>query len=383
MRSRKLIYLGITILILGAFLGWKNIQINFQNKTSAEISNYIVSRMSFCRQNDNMNQCYKTNAEDFLNRFKLADIMKVFDQKEKTPEFFEKCHLTAHFLGQNAYKKYGSVAKVFAEASHSCLGGVYHGAVEGYFMAQGITDFESKKIKEDIGRLCGTAKDYNDPQKFIECDHGLGHATMYLTKNDLPKALDLCDALPSINERNLCYTGALMANGDSFGSTDHPTKYIKASDPMYPCPILKKLQQEQCYTYGVLTRFQSDLSKSISICRAVPAEFQHQCFETIGRDRTMLSSDPVELKSQCYQIKKEEWRSACISGTSYNLVIRFGADSNIPADYCNITDSKYKGGCYSRIVVAVKNLIKDKPALQRFCERISDDNYKNQCLNSI
>lgn len=383
LKTRKLIfYLSISLLV-GAFFVWENNKLNLQSKTPEEINNYIIAKMTNCHQNDNSDKCYKINAEDFINQFKLSEIMAVFYQNEKTPEFFSKCHLTAHYLGQIAYKRYRGVAAVFSEANHACLGGLYHGAVEGYFIAQNITDIKDNKIKQQIKNVCGTAKDYDDPQKFTECNHGLGHAMMYLTENDLLEALDLCDALSSFNEQGLCYTGALMANADSFKSTDHPTKYIKEDDLLYPCPILKKHHQGQCYTYGVLSRFQNDIPKAISICLKVPAEFQSSCFETFGRDRTMLSADPEELKSQCYQIKKGEFIKNCIAGTSYNLVIRFGINSKIPIDYCEITELEYKSSCYTRVFGALNNISKDKEVIKNFCEQIGDENYKNKCLNSI
>lgn len=359
----------------------KKYQLDLKEETQKETSDYITAKMSDCYKSNESSECYKRNAEDFINRFELSEIMNVFDRNEKSSEFFDKCHLTSHYLGQEKYKRVKNIQKVFEESSRACLGGTYHGAVEGYFMYKNISYEDETLIKKEVNTICGKPEDHKRPQDFTECNHGLGHAVMYITKNDLLKALDLCDALLSKNEQALCYTGALMANGDSFGSTDHPTKYIKTDDPLYPCPILKKQQQEQCYTYGVLTRFQFDIPKSISLCLKVPVEFQHQCFKTFGRDRTMLSLDPTELKSQCYQIKQEEYRKDCVSGTSYNLVIRFGASSSIPAEYCKITETKYKDNCYAEIFSALKNITKDSEVVKNFCGKISEDSYRNKCLN--
>ncbi len=382
-KHRIIFYFSIVILMIGSFFVWGENQSKLDRKTPAEISDYITEKMTDCYKNDNTNKCYKANAEDFINQFKISSITTVFNQNEKKSEFFKKCHLVAHYLGQAAYRKYGSIIAVFLQGNRACLGGVYHGAVEGYFMEQGITDIKSDKVKQLVSRVCGVPEDFDEPQKFTECNHGLGHATMLLTENDLPQALNLCDALSFRNEQELCYSGALMANADSFGGEDHPTKYIKADDPLYPCDILEQQQKRQCYIYGVLARFQNDLSKSISVCSIVPTEFQNDCFETIGRDRTMISADPAELKMQCGQIKKDEWRKDCISGTSYNLVIRFGAVSNIPIDYCDITETKYKNDCYMQIFRGLKRVTRKKEVIENFCGKITDGNYRNECLNSI
>ena len=91
-KFRIIFYWGIVILGMGALFVWQKNQLenqaDLQNKTSAEISDYIIAKMIYCHRNDGSNKCYKTNAEDFINRFELREIMAVFDQNEKSSEFF-------------------------------------------------------------------------------------------------------------------------------------------------------------------------------------------------------------------------------------------------------------------------------------------------------
>lgn len=396
MRSKRLdlgqskIYLLLVISLLFvtylSFLRFDKSLLSYKTELNEKSTEeYIVQKMSDCYKTGSNLECYQLSAKDFVNKFEIKDVMSVFDKYEKTPEFFEKCHATAHFMGREAYEKYQSIDKIFSEATHACLGGLYHGTIEGYFINQDkdVEKIDDEDIKNKVIKICREEKDYKDPQKFIECHHGLGHALMYIKDNDLPKALDLCDALPKKSGQSICYTGALMANSDSFGSLDHPTKYIKEEDLMYPCNILKNNQKEMCYTYGVLGRFQADLKKSTEICLAVPAKFQKECFETVGRDRTVITSDIEELKFQCDSIKNEKFVMSCIRGSSYNLVVRYDVKSDLPAQYCYNSEQKYKEDCYSQIVLAAKHLTLDNKVLKNFCKKIKEEEFREKCEESI
>lgn len=376
----KTIIVLMLLTALSGFFLWHN-KINKTDKPTDPT--YLEETMKSCNKELGRNDCLKNAAQSLLAHYSLSEILSIFEANEKKPEFFTNCHTIAHYLGQLEYKRLKSVKAVFLESGHTCLGGAYHGTIEGYFMEKGIINAPNGEIKSEVAQICGKPDDYERRQEFTECNHGLGHAVMYIADYDLPNALDLCDALRSQNERELCYSGALMANGDAFGSGEHPTKYIKADDPLYPCPILKKQQQRQCYTYGVLTRFQTDLDKSIDICLKIPKEFQEDCFETVGRDRTMISADPAELISQCSRITLLAFRNNCMHGSAYNLVVRFGLASTLAAEYCGLAEPSAKTDCYRNILSAAKELTSGASALKTFCETIKEQEYENQCIRSI
>lgn len=310
---------------------------------------YVRTKMEHCYTQDRSAQCYKSTAIDFLNHFSLKEILLVFEENETRQEFFNNCHGVAHYLGQESYRRTKSIRKVFANSSRACLGGTYHGAVEGYFMEKKIDFNDDASISREVGILCGSQKDYKRIQEFTECYHGLGHATMFITDNELPRALMLCDGILVHGERVLCYTGVFMANADSLNNVDHPSEFLKEDDPLYPCPILKEQYQRMCYTYGTLSRFQYDLSTSIEICERIPRKYQNECFETLGHDRTMVSADENELKDQCAQIKDTTSRDYCIRGVAYNLVVRFGTQSFLPFSFCSLIASESTHSCFERV----------------------------------
>lgn len=380
---RSLILLIILTLSLSCLIWFFRFEI-FEPKISSA-NKYVTEKMQSCINHSDKYNCYMEVSNNLISRYPIEEILNIFDINEKNPIFFENCHSVTHYLGQAEYKRIKDLKLLFSKSSRACLGGVYHGAVEGYFMDKNIVLGKENFVetKKEVEKICGKIEDHKRQQDFIECNHGLGHAVMYVTDYNLPRALDYCDAINTNNERELCYTGALMANSDSFGNNDHKTQYVKEDDLLYPCNILKKHQQSQCYSYGTLNRFQYDLPKSIEICKSVPTEFQNACFETIGRDRTIVTADPLELKNQCYQIKEMDFRRSCIKGTSYNLMVRFGEKSETPLKYCDLLDSEFKSLCYSNVINALTKISNSKVSRGTFCNRIREKAYKNSCLISI
>jgi len=258
-------------------------------------------------------------------------------------------------LGQEAYRRTKNVREVFKESSYACLAGVFHGAVEGYFMEKGLLGANDADYAKEVPNVCGKQEEYQIPQQFVECNHGMGHAVMFLTENDLIRALALCDALITLSEQELCYTGAFMANTRGTADTDHPSKYLpKPEDPLYPCPLLDHRYQGQCYSYGILESFQGSTERSTEACKLIPREYQEACFRTLGRNKTMYSADPLVLKEHCEQIPETNFQYECIKGVAYNLVIRFGPLSPLPDQFCTSVNMEAQQGCLLEIQSARK-----------------------------
>lgn len=353
-------------------------------KETRDIAQFIRIKMEYCYGQDRSAKCYQSAAIDFLAHFSLQEILSVFEQNETRPEFFNNCHAVAHYLGQEEYRRTKSIRAVFASSSRACLGGAFHGAVEGYFFEKKIDVNDDAELSREIGKICGTKNEYQRIQEFTECYHGLGHATMFLADSELPRALKLCDGIFAEGERKLCYTGAFMANADSLKGVDHPSKYMKEDDPLYPCPILEEKYQNMCYTYGVLSRFQYDLDKSIEICKSIPHQYRNECFETFGRDRTMVSADENELKRQCERVTDNLSRNYCIRGTAYNLVIRFGTHSFLPFSFCSIVASENKNSCFGRIRDAFEvNASDPSKEFNEKCNQIPDQKNHISCGGHI
>ncbi len=345
---------------------------------------YITGVLTTCVHSQYRNRCLKAAAQDFLNQFSLPEILPVLRKNEKSESYFTTCHQLAHYMGQEEYLRLKSVSKVYAEADETCLGGIYHGTIEGYFMAKNImfdgTPEMDIVIGKEVQKVCGKEDDYVKISEFGSCNHGLGHALMYVTDNDLPRALKLCDYLDTVNNREICYTGALMQNYSSIGDVDHPAKYARINDPMYPCYILDKTYQGRCYSYGVLTNFQAQPEKAIELCNSIPSDYRNDCFETYGRDRTMVSFVPSEIKEQCDLIQNSAFMVRCVNAAAANLVTRFGLTSKLGIELCSLQAVGINTTCYANLIGISRTLSRKKDELLLFCNQLPDAAAKERCI---
>ena len=388
MKSKRFYLYSLFLLIITTgislfFLGKQQLT---KSEIDEQTENYIISRMGACNNASDTSSCLKAAADEFLSLFPLSQVMDIFKQNEQTNELITSCHETSHYLGQKAYQKKGNIADVFSECSNSCLGGCFHGAVEGYFIKKNISlsGENEQQIKNEVSKICGKEEDYEKPQSFTECFHGLGHALMFLADNDLIKALRFCDVLDQLDHRELCYTGSFMANVDGAGSIDHPSTYYKADDPMYVCSVIDQRYLRMCYTYAVTQAFQADIETTIRLCAQIPIEYREECYRTFGRDRVVGSTTDVsDMKGQCDQIPNSDYRFSCYQGLSWSLMIRYGLSSTLPADFCHIVDAKYKSGCYAQVFNASKKWTRDESKRKEACKNVQEKAYKDKCLANI
>lgn len=345
---------------------------------------YILTKMGECLRKKYSSECYRQLANDFFRKFTLEEILATFKKNEANPELLIHCHEVAHYLGQKEYQRLKSIPDTFASCQHACIDGCYHGAVEGYFIEKGITLNEENYpiIVKEIPHICGEKEE----TQYFTCLHGLGHAVMFLADYDLPEALKLCDALREEDERDLCYTGAFMANVTNANSTEHPSRYIKADDPFYPCPILNKRYQRICYTDAILQSVQADVKKAVELCSQVPLEYRERCFRNVGRDRILSTTNPQQVKEECDIISQPQYREACYRGAANYFIGRSGIDSPIAINaitFCPLLDSSYKFNCYKEVIRTFLSLTGDPDRLQVICHKISEEKYRQECLRSI
>lgn len=349
---------------------------------------YIAKRLSDCYEQKNRSSCLKAAVEDIYKKFPLADFQSAVVENESNEPVFNTCHEASHYIGRLAYQEQKNVKNLFNACQHICLDGCYHGVVEGYFIDKNISLVEQnfKEVSNEVAKLCGKSEDYRTPELYVSCLHGLGHAVMYITDFDLPDALDLCDSLSGANERELCYTGALMANSDNRNSEEHPSKYLKDDDPMYPCPILKEKHQKKCYEYNTLTFYEFtnyDWGKTIELCGQVPSPYRSGCYQTMGGDQVGFTDDVEKIKKACSEIPSLEFQNACIDGAEANLAMRYSSNFDKPLQFCSIMEDAHKSKCFDTFTRLLNRWSRVKSEKEPICLKIKENVYKDMCLDSI
>lgn len=350
-----------------------------------ELTKFITDKMIECKmQGDNL--CYKNIANTLAINYKIRDVLEIFEQNENNPIFFEKCHTTLHFLGQEAYKITKNTSKALTEGTPICFAGFYHGVLEAYLTEKDLIKNNAELIKV-IPTLCDTEGSFPIKKIYNECLHGLGHALMFATDDELPESLKLCDTLKSEADRDWCYSGSFMENSTSSTNKDHPSKYLKSDDPMYPCNILESKYGNMCYTlqsfyFAEISKY--DLGETEKLCKQIPKEYQAGCFNAIGQTQVGSTQDTSIMRDNCYLMGSKNDKTNCLYGIIGGLGERYNDGWSRAVTFCNdIVAKEDKSNCYYRVIESSKNWIGDKGTLKIFCNQINSDVFKNQCLSKI
>src|SRR5437773_3183476 len=124
------------------------------------------------------------------------------------PEMQRLCHAITHAIGQAAVRKYSGVAEAFRYGDNACGSGYYHGVLQGVALTLGRT-----RLLSDLDAVCvavvgkeGKSLDY------FNCVHGVGHAIMVVTDDELFEGLRVCDGVTGSMEQNACANGVCMEN---------------------------------------------------------------------------------------------------------------------------------------------------------------------------
>ena len=218
---------------------------------------------------------------------------RVRDEIETDDALARSCHDLVHEVGREAYKKYGDFGEAMKYQDEVCNSGYLHGIIESRFS-------ESDDPFVAMQTMCG---EY--PQgSFLswQCYHGVGHGAMYYTANDLPRSLELCDALGSSYAKADCSNGVFMEN---FAADQklHLSEFLKESDPFYPCAEQADRHKKNCYVYAptyFLNLHKDDYAGALEWCRDAEGSFEEACAKGVG-SQTMKENtrDPKFTESIC------------------------------------------------------------------------------------
>jgi len=345
-------------------------------------NSFLREQLRVCYGNRGIDDCYKKAAQVLFERFGLKKSLNLLAENENYPEVYARCHEVTHFLSRSEYERLNSIAGVYAECNSTCHGGCYHGTLEAYLQQKNL---DGEKLKTEFGKACGSIENYNSPLVFNECLHGLGHAAMYVTDTELLLSLALCDQIKAQDGKERCYSGAFMENSSSSTNRDHPGKYVKADDPMYPCNSLEEKYLKLCWRYqssyfSIISN--TDWKKVVSLCKQVPDKYQEECFRTIGTNQVGFTADIKKMKDDC-KLVPEEFQNVCISGVVSSFSYRFVGDSSKMINFCSIVDSSEKEACFKQIGLGVLDWSGNIELAKKECTKIPDPKGASLCMSVI
>lgn len=323
------------------------------------LEQYLPPALSHCQ---NLEQekyaCYKETAQYLSAKFSLNEVFAYMEKNEKDPVIFAGCHSTLHFLGSEQYKNNKNLSNLLSNGTPVCFAGYYHGVLEGYFNEKKLDSEKAiADIEENIRNLCQKSVLPN-AKKYNECLHGLGHALMFATGDELPQSLKLCDKLATESDQDWCYSGAFMENSTSSTNRDHPSQYLKQDDLLYPCSILEEKYLNMCYTlqgFYFAEKANYDFQKTADLCRQIPANYIEKCFDSMGQTAVGYTQDPAVMKDICTRIPEENFRAACVGGVAGTLIERYNDGQKRAAAFCNILDGQEQTVCQNRLKTYQEN----------------------------
>ena len=212
-----------------------------------------------------------------------AAFVELKDELTRNEFARSNCHELTHIIGHAAAELYGDVPTTYSRGDSFCGSGYFHGAMEAI-----VAKIGADKVLEEADTLCAGLYSFDH----YNCAHGLGHGFMRVQENELFGSLEMCDLLTDGWEEKRCYGGVFMENVVDKDNPVHPSKYLKADRPLYPCDVVGDRYKDECYqrqsSYALETRG-NDFAKVFSLCAKVEDEFRPACYQGLGWDASVQS----------------------------------------------------------------------------------------------
>lgn len=260
----------------------------------------------------------QTNLEEIVTKQNpTVALTTLRESSSSNAAIARECHSLAHTVGRDAYQKYHDFGKALQYQDDVCNSGYLHGVIENYFA-------DTQDILATMKTVC---QNY-DPQKFSgwECYHGVGHGLMYFTQNTLPRSVKLCESYPTKEARDACVNGVFMENFNT-DQKIHPSRYLKATDPFYPCQTQNAVNKSDCYLYAptfYLSIHKNHYTQTLTWCHSAEKQFQLSCARGVGTQAMKDHiTNPKYVESVCLQ-EKDQFQAACVMGMVDLYINHFG-----------------------------------------------------------
>jgi hypothetical protein len=307
--------------------------------------------------------CYQQHYESLVRDSGVAVAFAELKNEFTKDEFVNSnCHHLTHVIGRAAAELYGDVASTYSRGDNFCASGYYHGAIETIVAMLGADE-----VLDEADHICADLREHqNQSFDHRNCLHGLGHGSMYVLENELFEALRTCDALMDEWERDQCSGGVFMENVTANDNPGHPSKYLKAEQPFYPCAEVKTEYKTQCYAryteYALKVTSQRDatmqdnFAKVFDLCAAVEDGFRPACYSGLGHQAAMEASSAnitdgaraTFTHELCMLSQDYEALYYCVVAAARQLVFYYDSDVQAKALCESLASADLRAVCLQR-----------------------------------
>jgi hypothetical protein len=296
--------------------------------------------------------CYQEHYRDLVRgRGVEAAFTELQDEYKKSEFVRASCHQLTHVIGRTAADLYGDIPGAYGRGEHFCGTGYFHGVMETIAAKIGADG-----LLEEADTLCADLRENQKHSAYHSgCAHGLGHGFMGVLDNELFESLKACDRLMDGWEREHCYNGVFMENLPDSDNQDHPSKYLKEDQPLYPCTVVDDRYKTQCYqkqtSYALRTQGH-DFVKVFKLCDDVEEDFRPACYRGLGRNAFEQGTrehitEVAQTESAnrlCMLGKDYEARSNCVVGAVRYFILYYGNDTRAKG-FCESLGEDLRDAC--------------------------------------
>jgi len=296
--------------------------------------------------------CYQERYRDLvLDSGAEAAFDELKDEYGKDGFARSNCHQLTHVIGRAAAERYGDIPTAYGRGDGFCGSGYYHGVMQDV-----VAKIGAGRILEEADTLCSDLREQQEYSLYHrDCAHGMGHGFMNVLENEPFESLEACDALTDGWEREHCYTGVFRENVQAWDDPSHPSKYLKADQPLYPCADVETRYKNSCYRrqplYAVLSQ-DNDFAKVFDLCGEVEDDFRPACYHGLGRVAFHQSigqhvTDVAQAGATrvlCALGEDHEARSNCVAGVVRTFIYHNRGDVRVEA-FCGPFDTDLGAVC--------------------------------------
>lgn len=293
-----------------------------------------------------LQDCYYAHYKSVAHTEGSAAAVKELHERRESDDLLKvNCHEVMHEIGRAAYDERGSIADAYAHADFSCWGGYLHGVVEASMRGKKLPDVASTTIRT----MCDSVKgDGERSFTHFSCVHGIGHALMFVSDNDLMTVLERCDDLVDIWEIRQCANGAFMQNMFS-NYDDHASDFIDKNDLRYPCNIIREDEQGICYQVQskvIIDGLGGDFQKAFRFCGDLASStLSAACTSGLGAAVSLYSMyDTKRIAALCSETPSSVLGESCLYGALTDLEGASGSTS-LGKTVCSNIPQERQGAC--------------------------------------
>lgn len=320
-------------------------------------------------------------------------------------------HLLGHAVGDVLYKQKGlaGITLCTNDFRNACS----HSIVVGLLLEHG------ESVLPDISQACRQAP--GGSGAYTMCYHGLGHGVLAYTGYDLPKAVGLCKKTGTLEYHNeeyvQCIGGAIMeiisGGGHNHSVWEKQRKiYLSQASPLSPCikDFMPSEVRPMCFIY--LTPYlweaaggdignptEETFKKAFTFCdKLAPDDFvdRDACFGGFGKEFIAIVNQRdirgVEALTDDQLKKMYEWCRLSPQPKGAASCVVFGAnslywggenDKSVAIRFCKtIGDNYYSNPCFSSLIGAVSQYIRDPQYKKEFCDELPPDR-REECASHL